>query len=59
MRPHLDFEHRPTRGSEVEKWIENTRDHYGPGGPRFDALDELLFDYRQRADYGVDLMDEV
>lgn len=54
-RPHLDFDHRPTRGSVVEKWIKDFRDRHAKGTPWFATLDELLDDYRLRADTGADL----
>jgi hypothetical protein len=57
----LDSEpHRAKRGSDVEAWIKAARDlHdervYGP----YEALNDLLDDYRLHADTGTALNEEV
>lgn len=44
----------PRRGSDVEVWITSWRDRYPPG-PAWKVLDDLLHDYRLRADTGLNL----
>ena len=46
--------HQPTRGSDVEAWIKAMRDRH-PRTPWWTTLDELLEDYRLRADTGLSL----
>jgi hypothetical protein len=48
-------EHMPRRGSDVEQWIKRFRDAYIPGMSAWIALDDLLDDYRLRADLGTPL----
>ena len=45
--------HMPYRGSDVEDWIRRMRDEKGSGA--WVGLDDLLEDYRARADTGRDL----
>lgn len=52
--------HRPRRGSDVEAWLKRHRDgwapHEGAGWQEaYRVLDELLDEYRQRADYALPL----
>lgn len=58
--------HRPTRGSDVEAWIKTSRDAWRPADGSlplwpdrarvaYDALDDLLDDYRLHADTGTTL----
>lgn len=55
MKPNLDLFHSPTRGSDVEDWLKRHRDRCAKGTPWFSTVDELLDDYRLRADTGLDL----
>jgi hypothetical protein len=48
--------HLPHRGSDVEFWILNTRNET-VNSAKWTALDDLLDDYRLRADYGLTLSD--
>lgn len=55
--------HRPDRNSDVAAWIRSHRDRningyklYDTG--RYDALDDLLDDYRLHADTGTPLSEE-
>jgi len=47
----------PRRGDEVEAWIKRTRDSYDRfrWADSWDALDDLLDDYRLHADTGTPL----
>jgi hypothetical protein len=47
--------HTPRRGSDVEAYIRGFRDMYPKGTPWWATLDELLDDYRLRADTGLSL----
>lgn len=47
--------HVPRRGSNVEAWLKHCRDQYEPNTEPWRQLDELLDDYRLRADTGTDL----
>lgn len=48
--------HSPRRGSDVEAWLKAERDKYQERTEAWYALDELLDDYRLRADTGRGLM---
>lgn len=52
-------QHRPRRGSDVEAWLKRHRDGWLPSSPSgadvHRALDGLLDEYRDRADYGLPL----
>ena len=50
-------QHQPRRGSDVEAWIKRERDLNAPGCGEHTALDDLLDDYRLRADEGRTLTD--
>jgi hypothetical protein len=48
--------YRPVRGDQVEAWIKEWRDHYiGSGFTVWDVLDDMLDEYRLRADLGRSL----
>lgn len=52
--------HQPRRGSDVEQWLRRKRDEYevAPGvrdAAEWNALDNLLDDYRLHADTGTPL----
>lgn len=53
--------HRPCRGDDVEAWLKQWRDQFGhPSSyPERTAIDNLLDDYRLRADTGTPLHAEV
>lgn len=52
--------HVPHRGSDVEAWIKRERDAHGsPADDAWRVLDYLLDDYREHADTGVPLGEEV
>jgi hypothetical protein len=61
--------HQPIREDDVTMWLKARRDRYriyhnagcsGAGlGAVYDALDDLLDEYRLRADLGLDLFEEV
>lgn len=61
-----DLKHDPFRGSDVEEWITSWRDKYGDTrGPMpisqqvaYNALDDMLEDYRVRSDTGKGLVDD-
>ena len=48
-------EHRPARGDDVETWIKRCRDEHSRLGLAWIALDDLLDDYREKADTGTPL----
>lgn len=47
--------HIPQRGSDVEEWIKARRDVWSPDSQSWQALDDLLDDYRLHADTGSPL----
>lgn len=50
----------PQRGDAVERWIRQARDRqWGISDPSWDALNDLLDDYRDHADTGTTLDQEV
>jgi len=55
--------HRPMRGSDIDVWIKRWRDSFRESdGSRtgvWYALDDLLDNYREHADTGTPLVDEV
>ena len=61
------FPHMPHRGSDVEKWIKARRDaemrqygsHVSPPTPAWHAYDDLLDEYRLRADTGLMLGEDI
>ncbi|MFI7042633.1 hypothetical protein ACIBI0_38650 [Microbispora rosea] len=48
-------QHLPRRGDAVERWLEATRDLTGAGPGWVRVLNQVLEDYRHRADAGVAL----
>jgi hypothetical protein len=53
--------HVPVRGSKVEAYIKRHRDQFDRSGPlltraRWQALDDMIDDYRLRSDCGVPLL---
>lgn len=62
--PFMSPSHQPHRGSDVETFIRNFRDQHGPSFDGNDlhseswySLDNLLDEYRLRADIGITLTD--
>lgn len=52
--------HVPHRGSDVEAYIKARRDSFMQlEDAEWFALDDLLDDYRYRADLGLDLLSEI
>ncbi|GAA3136866.1 hypothetical protein GCM10010466_29600 [Planomonospora alba] len=47
----------PTRGDEVEQWLERRLGDMVPAGERFAAVSGLLIEYRYRAYRGIPLSD--
>ena len=57
--PIVDLsEHRPRRGDEVDVWLRARRVGYQPGSTEWTVIDDVIDDYRRRADYGLSLLDE-
>jgi hypothetical protein len=56
--PSEPAQHIPRRGSDVEAWIKARRDSFQIGHHSWYALDELLDDYREKADQGLMLADD-
>lgn len=59
-----EFQHRPSRDSDVAAWIKRARDEWPqrsgePSGVEWEALNSLLDDYREHADTGTPLGQEV
>lgn len=59
-RPPGRPEHTPRRGSDVEAWLKTFRDRFdetgiAEGDLRWNVLDDLLDEYRLRADVGAAL----
>jgi hypothetical protein len=56
-------DHTPRRGSDVEAWIKAHRDHWllqtRQHAGEYVALDNLLEEYRLRADTGLSLSDDI
>jgi hypothetical protein len=55
-----ELAHQPRRGSDVEAWLMAKRDeqhHYY--GPEWHVIDQLLDEYRLRADIGLMLSEEM
>jgi hypothetical protein len=50
--------HKPERGSDVEEWLKKSRDEQ-EGNDAWYAIDDLLEDYRFRADAKLTMKDEV
>lgn len=61
VREIADWIARPQRGDAVEAWIKARRDEYAGSAdqPSRWALDDLLDDYREHADTGTPLGEEV
>lgn len=57
--PSREIDHattmQPKRGDEVEAWLKHVRDEYPHGYGEWNALDNLLDEYRLRADTGLTL----
>jgi hypothetical protein len=53
--------HVPHRGSDVEAWLKRIRDGYPRSGldPEWNVVDDILENYREHADTGVPLFEEV
>lgn len=49
--------HQPHRGSDVEAWLRQYRDQFPKLTTAWYALDDLLDEYRLRADVGRTLTD--
>lgn len=45
----------PRRGDAVAGWLRETRELYDEGSAAWQAIDDLLADYRAHADYGLPL----
>lgn len=52
-------QHWPHRGSDVEAWIKTMRNGFRERSLQWRAVDDLLDDYRTRADYGLSLTSHV
>ena len=55
--------HHPERDDDVARWIKSVRDRFRWGARNrtvsFNVLDDLLDEYRARADYGLTLDDDI
>jgi len=47
------------RGDEVEAWLKKARDQFSDSRTEYEAVDDLLDDYRAHADYGTPLSEVV
>jgi hypothetical protein len=45
----------PRRRDEVHEWLRSERDDYPRGSQSWCAVDKLLDNYREKADYGLRL----
>jgi hypothetical protein len=50
--------HQPHRGDEIEAWIKAARDGWDKYTHSWEALNDLLEDYRLKADTGMPLSGE-
>jgi hypothetical protein len=53
--PRVRLPHHPMRDDDVAKWLKAKRDSWGENSFSYTAIDELLDEYRARADYGFTL----
>lgn len=59
LRAALPPVHVARRDSDVAAWIKAHRDRFAPGDPGYFTLDRTLDDYRDHADTGTPLGEEV
>jgi hypothetical protein len=52
-------DHHPRRGDQVEAWIKARRDEWDYDTHSWRALNDLLDDYRDAADFGLSLEEAV
>jgi hypothetical protein len=53
----LKLQHQPNRDCDVARWLKAKRDAQGRRSEEWWAIDEILDEYRARADYGLTLDD--
>ena len=63
IHENVSIPHQPKRDDDVARWLRQVRDSYGNHG-RFGTnahrvIDDLLDEYRARADYGLTLDDNI
>lgn len=59
FRGEVSLPHQPKRGDDVARWLKRLRDSHNRYSEDWPAIDDILEEYRARADYGFTLDEDM